>query len=75
MEMNGLLAETLIGINGDGRYSDRIAAIIAYFSAIGEVLEERLWDAQDWEFTERYIPYLRAVDAYLSDRKLAAQQQ
>ncbi|NIM73353.1 MAG: DUF255 domain-containing protein [Gammaproteobacteria bacterium] len=75
MEMNGLLAETLIGINGDGRYSDRIAAIITYFSAIGEVLEERLWDAQDWEFTERYIPYLRAVDAYLSDRKLAAQQQ
>jgi uncharacterized protein YyaL (SSP411 family) len=75
MEMNGLLAQTLIGLNSDGQYAALLNAIITYFSAIGEILEDRLWDAENWEFTERYVPYLRAVDSYLSGPKLAAQQQ
>ena len=65
MEMNGLLAETLIGLDEPRTYAARIDAIVTYFSAMGEILGERLWDAQNWEFTERYVPYLRAVDRYV----------
>ena len=42
---------------------------------MGEVLEERLWDAKDWEFTERYVPYLRAAERYLNGPELAAHSQ
>ena len=75
MEVNGLIAQTLIGLNGDGAHEPLVDSIITYFSATGEILEERLWDAENWEFTERYVPYLRAVDTYLGGSKLAAQQQ
>jgi uncharacterized protein YyaL (SSP411 family) len=75
MEVNGLLAQSLIGLNSEGQYGGQLNAIITYFSAIGEILEDRLWEAENWEFTERYVPYLRAVDSYLSGPKLAAQQQ
>ena len=71
MEMNGLLAETLIGLDEPGKYGARIDAIVTYFSAMGEILGERLWDARNWEFTERYVPYLRAVDGYLGTRTVA----
>jgi len=75
MEVNGLLAQTLIGLNGDGEYGALVNSIVRYFSDMGDILEERLWDGENWEFTERYVPYLRAVDSYLSGPKLAAQQQ
>lgn len=75
MEMNGLLAQTLIGLDDDGKYRVLVDGIITYFSATREILEDRLWDAENWEFSERYVPYLRAVDSYLSGRKLVAQQQ
>jgi hypothetical protein len=29
-----------------------------------EVLEDRLWDAVDWDFTEYYVSYLTAVDQF-----------
>jgi uncharacterized protein YyaL (SSP411 family) len=74
MEVNGLLAQSLIGLNDDGEYDLLIGNIVRYFSAMGEIFEERLWDGENWEFTERYVPYLRAVDSYLSGPKLAAQQ-
>jgi len=76
MEMNGLLAQTLIGLDdgsdGGPAYAARIDAIITYFSAMGEILDERLWEGENWEFTERYVPYLRAVDSYVGGRALAA---
>ncbi len=75
MDVNGLMAQTLIGLKGEGNYADLIDAIITYFSAMDEVLEERLWDGKDWEFTERYVPYLRAADSYLNGPTLAAHQQ
>jgi uncharacterized protein YyaL (SSP411 family) len=75
MEVNGLMAQTLIGLRAEGDYADLINAIITYFSAMDEVLEERLWDGKDWEFTQRYVPYLRAADSYLNGPKLAAHQQ
>ena len=75
MEMNGLLAQSLIGLKGEGDYSDLVDTIITYFSGMGEIFDERLWDGENWEFTERYVPYLLAVDSYLSSPALAAQQQ
>ena len=75
MEVNGLIAQTLIALKDEGNYGDLINAIIKYFSAMGEIFDERLWDGKDWEFTERYVPYLRAVDSYLNGPELAASQQ
>jgi len=74
MEVNGLLAQTMIGLNDNGKYRVLINTIVRYFSDIGEIFEERLWDGENWEFTERYVPYLRAVDSYLGDARLAAQR-
>ncbi len=66
MEVNGLLAQTLLGVERNARQEAVLDSIITYFSGMGEILEERLWDGQDWAFTERYVPYLRAVDSYLA---------
>jgi len=74
MEVNGLLAQTMIGLGKDGSYKPIIDNIITYFSATGEILEERLWDGENWEFTERYVPYLLAVDSYLGGPTLATGQ-
>lgn len=73
MEVNGLIAQTLIDLNDDAKYDLLVSNIIKYFSAMGEIFEERLWDGENWEFTERYVPYLRAVDNYLANPTLAAQ--
>ncbi len=54
---------------GDRLGSDtqvKIESIIAYFSMMSEVLEDRFWDAAEWEFTESYVPYLQAVNKYLA---------
>jgi hypothetical protein len=75
MEVNGLLAETLIGLDGDAKHERLLETIITYFSATGEILEERLWDGENWEFTERYVPYLRAVDRYIGEPQLAVRQK
>jgi len=74
MEVNGMLAETLLALNENGEYTALVNSIVRYFSAMGEIFEERLWDGQNWEFTERYVPYLRAVDGFLSDPKRVARQ-
>ena len=74
MEVNGLITQVLIGLKEDGDYGNLVNATITYFSAIGELLEDRLWDGENWEFTERYVPYLFAVDSYVGGPKLAAQQ-
>lgn len=71
MEVNGLLAQTLIGLEDGAKYGRLINTIVTYFSGMDEILEERLWDGENWEFTERYVPYLRTVDSYLGGRKLA----
>ena len=73
MEVNGLLAQTLIALEDGAKYGRLINTIVTYFSGMDEILEERLWDGENWEFTERYVPYLRAVDSYLGGRKLAKQ--
>lgn len=72
MSVNGLLANSLIELDGDRQYKILVDTIIAYFSATDEIFEERLWEGKNWEFTERYVPYLRAVDTYLGARRVAA---
>lgn len=62
MEMNGLMAMAMYnaGDHADPERKQMLDRIITYFSQIAEVLDERLWDAVDWDFTENYIPYLGA---------------
>jgi len=33
------------------------------------MLEDQIWDAENWQFAERYVPYLRAADKYLDSRE------
>jgi len=75
MEINGLMAQTLIGLKEGDNYADLINGIMTYFSGIGAIFEERLWDGVNWEFAERYVPYLRAAERYLNGPELAARQQ
>jgi uncharacterized protein YyaL (SSP411 family) len=73
MEMNGLFAQTLMGLEKrlDSDYPVITKSLITYFSGMDELLEDRVWDSKDWQFTEHYVPYLRAVDRYLGDRRAA----
>ena len=70
MEMNGLFAQIMLNIeiseirNDYHRY--KTEPMIKYFSAMDELLEEQIWDAENWEFAERYVSYLRAVDNFLA---------
>lgn len=68
MEMNGLLAHTMmeLGAVADQTESDRVQPVLKYFSLMGEVLEDRLWDGVEWEFAETYVPFLSATERYLA---------
>lgn len=73
MEMNGLFAQMMLDMeiseikNDDYQYQTE--PIITYFSVMDEMLEEQIWDAENWKFAERYVSYLRAVDKFLASRK------
>ena len=73
MEMNGLLAQTMMELEDQesGRYANLVSALMTYFSHMDEIFEDRLWEANNWEFTERYVPYLKAVDRFLMRRTVA----
>ncbi len=64
-EMNGWLAQLLIGLDGQSGTNVTPQALITYFSGMDKVLSDRIWNAKSWPFTERYVPYLKAVDRYL----------
>ncbi len=70
-EMNGWLAQMLIGLEGRSGSDDGATpeALITYFSAMDKVLDDRIWNAKSWPFTERYVPYLKAVDRYLGEQR------
>lgn len=74
METNGLLAQALMTLDegSSPEYAEIVRSLATYFSAMHGALEDRLWDPQDWAFTERYVPYLRAMDAYLARRNQAS---
>ena len=73
MEMNGLFAQIMLDMEiieekkDDLRYKSE--PMITYFSAMDEMLEEQIWDAENWKFAERYVPYMRALDKYLASRE------
>ena len=73
MEMNGLFAQMILDMEiieekkDDLRYKSE--PMITYFSAMDEMLEEQIWDAENWKFAERYVPYMRASDKYLASRE------
>ena len=73
MEMNGLFAQMMLDMEiieekkDDLRYKSE--PMITYFSAMDEMLEEQIWDAENWKFAERYVPYMRALDKYLASRE------
>ena len=70
MEMNGLLGLTMMRLGEDG-FPPRwevVNSLMTYFSGAGALLEDRLWDASDWEIMEAYVPYLQAIDAWLALR-------
>lgn len=69
LELNGIIALTLLSVPENKRDEGQtrtIKDIISFFSNINDFFEERLWDADGWRFMERYVPYLKAVEIYLS---------
>ena len=68
METNGLLALAMMRLDEDGvrPRRDVVESLMTYFSGVGEVLDERLWESSGWEVMEAYVPYLEAIDAWLA---------
>ena len=66
MELNGLIAQSILGLGGrsDPANMEIVESLITHYSQMTEVLEDRLWDAVEWDFTESYVPYLRALEKY-----------
>ena len=69
MSLNGLLVQAMISLGDrlDEKEQNIIERVITYYSLMGEVLEDRLWDAVDWDFTENYVAYLAAIDQFDPD--------
>ena len=70
MEMNALLALAMMGLDEDGirQRWDVVESLMTYFSGVGELLDNRLWESSNWEIMETYVPYLEAIDVYLALR-------
>ena len=70
METNALLALAMMRLDEDGMPQrwDVVESLMTYFSGVGELLDERLWESTDWEIMEAYVPYLEAIDAWLALR-------
>ena len=68
METNALLALAMMRLDEDGipQRRDVVESLMTYFSGIGELLDERLWESTEWEIMEAYVPYLEAIDAWLA---------
>ena len=70
METNALLALAMMRLDEAGvrQRWDVVDSLMTYFSGVGEVLDERLWESSEWEIMEAYVPYLEAIDAWLALR-------
>ena len=68
MEINAGFALGLMGesTNNTGKLENNVKPLIRYFSGLEELLEERLWDGNNWELLERYATFLNSADGYLS---------
>mgnify|MGYP001448062518 CR=1 FL=1 len=43
----------------------QIKSLIAYFSGLNELLEDRFWDSKDWSYLENYALFLNTADKFL----------
>ena len=70
MEMNALLALTMMRLDEGGvaQRRDVVESLMTYFSGVGDLLDERLWESTEWEIMEAYVPYLEAIDAFMALR-------
>ena len=70
LESNALLALAMMGLDEDGirQRRDVVESLMTYFSGVGELLDERLWESSDWAIMEAYVPYLEAIDEFLALR-------
>jgi uncharacterized protein YyaL (SSP411 family) len=69
LEFNSIIALALLSMPKNERdegKSEVIKNIITYFSDINGLLDERVWNEGSWRFMERYAPYLKASEIYLS---------
>ena len=64
MEMNSMFALAIqrLGDRLDPGGPRIVNSIVTYFSQMGEPLEDRLWNAIEWEFAEAYVPFLEVVE-------------
>ena len=70
MEMNAMLGLAMMRLEEDGYRQRRgvVESLMTYFSGVGTLLDERLWESSDWEVMEAYVPYLEAIDAFVALR-------
>ena len=70
MEMNAMLGLAMMRLEEDGYRQRRgvVESLMIYFSGIGALLDDRLWESSDWEVMETYVPYLEAIDAFVALR-------
>ena len=68
MEVNALLGLAMMRLHEDGypQRWDVVESLMTYFSGVGALLDERLWESRDWEVMETYVPYLDAIDLFLA---------
>ena len=68
METNALLALAVMRLDDDvgARRMDVVESLMTYFSGVGDLLDERLWESTEWEIMEAYVPYLEAIDAFMA---------
>ena len=45
-----------------------IKSMIAYFSGLNELLEDRFWDGKDWYYLENYALFLNTTEKFLSTK-------
>ena len=43
-----------------------IRSLIAYFSGLNELLEDRFWDSKDWYYLENYTLFLKTADKLIN---------
>ena len=70
MEMNAMLGLAMMRLEEDGYRQrwDVVESLMTYFSGVGALLDDRLWESSDWEVMETYVPYLEAIDAFVALR-------
>ena len=65
MKLNALLLGLWLDGIMESPDADTANGIVSYYSGIGNIFEERVFDADYWDFSENYAPYLLAVRHFI----------